>query len=132
MSANVTNDSAVLNQNRKPSTNPTLDAFDARNGYRDGGLTVYSDSFKKAYFKAQSDRMNFLIGEALARLDEINASGDSDAPFIVPLRRQCAPVADRPHDPPRHAAAPQAREEQRHDRRQPARGERARAEPLAR
>jgi hypothetical protein len=85
VSANVTNDSAVLNQNRKPSTNPTLDAFDARNGYRDGGLTVYSDSFKKAYFKAQSDRMNFLIGEALARLDEINAAGDSDAPFIVPL-----------------------------------------------
>jgi len=85
LSANVTNDSAVLNQNRKPSTNPTLDAFDARNGYRDGGLTVYSDSFKKAYFKAQSDRMNFLIGEALARLDEINAAGDSDAPFIVPL-----------------------------------------------
>jgi hypothetical protein len=85
ISANVTNDSAVLNQNRKPSTNPNLDPFDARNGYRDGGLTIYSDTFKKAYFKAQADRMNFLIGEALARLDAINAAGDSDAPFIVPL-----------------------------------------------
>src|SRR5690349_13842636 len=85
ISANVTNDSAVLNQNRAPATNPNLDAFDPRNGYRDGGLTVYSDSFKKAYFKAQSDRMNFLISEALARLDDINARGDTDAPFIVPL-----------------------------------------------
>ena len=69
----------MLNQNRKPATNPNLDAFDPRNGYRDGGLTVYSDSFKKAYFKAQADRMNFLISEALARLDDINARGDSDA-----------------------------------------------------
>ena len=85
ISANVTNDAAVLNQNRSPSTNPTLDPFSARNGYRDGGLTVYSDAFKAAYFKAQSDRMNFLIDEALARLDKINASGDTDAPFILPL-----------------------------------------------
>jgi hypothetical protein len=85
ISANVTNDSAVLNQDRKPATNPNLDPFDPRNGYRDGGLTIYSDAFKKAYFKAQADRMSFLIGEALARLDEINANGDTDAPFIVPL-----------------------------------------------
>lgn len=85
ISANVTNDSAVLNQGRTPSTNPNLDPFLARNGYRDGGLTLYSDSFKQSYFKAQSDRMNFLISEALARLDEINAAGDSDAPFFVPL-----------------------------------------------
>jgi len=75
----------VLNQGRTPSTNPNLDPFLARNGYRDGGLTLYSDAFKKSYFKAQSDRMNFLISEALARLDEINANGDTDAPFYVPL-----------------------------------------------
>jgi hypothetical protein len=85
ISANVTNDSAVLNQGRTPSTNPNLDPFLARNGYRDGGLTLYSDAFKKSYFKAQSDRMNFLISEALARLDAINAAGDTDAPFFVPL-----------------------------------------------
>src|SRR5213595_547056 len=35
ISANVTNDPAVLNQNRVPSTNRQLDPFDARNGYRD-------------------------------------------------------------------------------------------------
>lgn len=85
VSANVTNDPAVLNQNRAPATTPTLDAFDARNGYRDGGLTLYSDSFKSRYFKAQSDRMNYLISVALERLAEIDATGAGDAPFIVPL-----------------------------------------------
>ena len=85
LSANVTNDSAVLNQNREPSTNPRLDPFDARNGYKADGSTHYSDEFKSRYFTAQAARMNFLITEALARLDEVNASGAGDAPFIVPL-----------------------------------------------
>jgi hypothetical protein len=85
LSANVTNDPAVLNQNREPGTNPQLDPFDARNGYLPVGLARYSDAFKDRYFKAQSARMNYLIGEALARLDEIEASGSGDAPFIVPL-----------------------------------------------
>src|SRR5690242_18482601 len=35
ISPGVTNDSAVLNQNRQPSVNPTLDPFDTRNGYDD-------------------------------------------------------------------------------------------------
>jgi hypothetical protein len=85
LSANVTNDSAVLNQNREPATNPRLNPFDARNGYQADGSTHYSDDFKRRYFRAQSDRMNFLISEALARLDEVNANGSGDAPFIVPL-----------------------------------------------
>jgi hypothetical protein len=85
LSANVTNDPAVVNQNRAPSTNSHLDPFDARNGYRDGGLTRYSDSFKSRYFEAQSDRMNYLISEALSRLAEVDATGAGDAPFIVPL-----------------------------------------------
>ena len=85
LSANVTNDAAVLNQNREPATNPRLDPFAASNGYRDDGTTRYSEDFKTRYFRAQSDRMNFLISEALARLDEVNASGSGDAPFIVPL-----------------------------------------------
>src|SRR5437762_2268788 len=85
LSANVTNDPAVVNQNRAPSTNPHLDPFDARNGYRDDGLTLYSDSFKRRYFEAQSERMNYLISEALSRLAEVDATGAGDAPFIVPL-----------------------------------------------
>ncbi|MEO6407138.1 MAG: hypothetical protein ABIO45_00080 [Burkholderiaceae bacterium] len=85
VSANVNNDSAVLNQSRKPTTNPQLDPFDTRNGYQPNGATLYSDNFKSRYFKAQSDRMNFLIGEALERLADVEASGAGDAPFIVPL-----------------------------------------------
>lgn len=81
----VTNDSAVLNQNRKPSVNPTLDPYDTRNGYDDSGNTRYSEAFKAKAFKAQSERMNRLIDEALARLNEAEAAGDSDAPFIVPM-----------------------------------------------
>jgi hypothetical protein len=85
ISANVTNDPAVLNQNRTPSINRQLDPFDPRNGYKADGTTRYSDSFKTQYFRAQSDRMNYLISEALARLAEVDASGAGDAPFIVPL-----------------------------------------------
>jgi hypothetical protein len=81
----VVNDAAVLNQNREPSVNPTLDPFDARNGYSAAGDTRYSESFKRQAFKAQSDRMNLLIDEALARLAEIEANGLGDAPFIVPM-----------------------------------------------
>ena len=81
----VTNDSAVLNQGRKPSVNPTLDPFDVRNGFDSSGHTAYSAAFKEKAFKAQSERMNFLIDQALARLAEVEAAGDSDAPFIVPM-----------------------------------------------
>jgi hypothetical protein len=85
LSANVVNDPAVINENRAPRQNPQLDPFDSRNGYQPGNGTLYSESFKTRYFKAQSDRMNYLIGEALARLAAVEASGAGDAPFVVPL-----------------------------------------------
>ena len=85
VSAGVVNDSAALYLNHKPVTRPELDPFSAANGYKSGGLTAYSDDFKASYFKAQSDRMNFLIVAALSLLDEINATGSGDAPFVVPL-----------------------------------------------
>ena len=81
----VSNDPAVVNQNRTPTENPTLDPFNPRNGYVQGGITTYSDAFKSAYFKAQSDRENYLIAQAQARLAEAQANGQDDAPFIVPL-----------------------------------------------
>lgn len=85
LSANVVNDSAVVNHSRTPRQNPQLDPFDTRNGYLPGGATRYAETFKGRYFKAQSERMNFLIREALQRLEDIEASGAGDAPFIVPL-----------------------------------------------
>ena len=85
MSANVINDDAVLNQAAAPLQNPDLNPFDARNGYRPGGATVYSAAFKKKYARAQSMRMNNLITQALARLAVVDATGAGDAPFVVPL-----------------------------------------------
>src|SRR4051812_26252701 len=87
----VNNDSAVLNQNRTPTENPNLDPFNPRNGYMPGNFTRYSEDFKAAYMKAQSDRMNFLIAQAQARLAEAQANGQSDAPFIVPLADNARP-----------------------------------------
>ena len=85
VSANVMNDEAVLNHNREPRTTSRLDPFDPRNGYRADGTTRYSERFKRDYFRAQSERMNFLIHEAQERLQEVDATGAGDAPFIVPL-----------------------------------------------
>jgi hypothetical protein len=81
----VTNDSAVINQNRKPSVNPTLDPFSERNGYDITGNTRFSEEFKGRVFRAQAARMNFLIDQALAKLADAEAAGDNDAAFIVPL-----------------------------------------------
>jgi len=83
----VTNDSAVLNQNRTAQINPELDPVSPKNGFNPSGPSTYSEDFKQRYFKAQSDRMNFLIQEALHRMDQIEAGTykypDDDA-FIVP------------------------------------------------
>ena len=83
----VTNDSAVLNQNRTAQIKPSLDPGNPQNGFNPNGPSTYSDAYKKAYFKAQADRMNFLIAEALKRMQQIEAGTykypDDDA-FIVP------------------------------------------------
>lgn len=84
ISGGVTNDKQILKNNQDPKIDKKLDPFSVSNGYRDGGLTLYSDQFKKSYFKAQADRMNALIDEALDRLADVEAAGDTDAPFIVP------------------------------------------------
>jgi len=83
ISANVTNDPAVLNENRTPSTTSTLDPFDPRNGWMPGTATRYSEDFKTRYFQAQSARMNYFISVAQARLAALPPG--EDAPFIVPL-----------------------------------------------
>jgi hypothetical protein len=83
----VTNDPAVLNRNATPQINPRLDPFNPTNGFNPNGVSTYSDEFKRRYFKAQSERMNFLIDEALQRINQIEAGTykytDDDA-FIVP------------------------------------------------
>jgi hypothetical protein len=85
ISADVTNDAAVLGHGAKPQTNWRLDPFDPRNGYKPDGQTRYSEDFKKRYFKAQSTRMNYLISQAEKKLAAAQAEGQDDAPFIVPM-----------------------------------------------
>jgi len=83
----VTNDAAVLDKNRTALINPALDPFNSENGYNPNGPSMYSEEFKKKYFQAQSDRMNFLIKDASSRMQQIKAGTykypDDDA-FIVP------------------------------------------------
>jgi len=81
----VMNDPAAVNLGRKAAENPRLDPFSERNGYKSDGTTRYSDGFKSDYFKAQSNRMNYLISEAQSRLADAQANGQDDVPFIVPL-----------------------------------------------
>lgn len=81
----VTNDRKILDKNEDPKTDRKLDPFTAQNGYLPDGHTRYSESFKTKAFKAQSDRMNELIDEALERLAQIDAEGLGDMPFIVPM-----------------------------------------------
>ncbi len=85
ISADVTNDKAVLNRGQEPQTNWRLDPFNPRNGYRPDGKTHYSKAFKRRYFRAQSTRMNYLIDQAQKRLAEAEANGQDDAPFVVPM-----------------------------------------------
>jgi hypothetical protein len=90
----VTNYPAILDHNRPARINPNLDPFNPKNGYNPTGPSIYSENFKKRYFKAQADRMNVLIDEALQRLREIEASNypDDDAPFTI-VRGQGARLA---------------------------------------
>lgn len=81
----VINDQAILNENAEPEIDPTLDPFSEANGYNPGGASSYSDEFRERYFAAQSRRMNGLIEQATARLEEVDANDLGDAPFVVPL-----------------------------------------------
>lgn len=81
----VSNDVAVMRRNENPTIDPSLDPLSAENGFNPKGTSNYSDTFKTRYFKAQSERMNFLIAEAVAKLGEIDREGLGDAPFIIPL-----------------------------------------------
>lgn len=78
---------AVTNEKRPERLNPRLDPFDPNNGYNPNGASHYSDAFKARYFKAQAERMNRLIDDALERLQKIEAGNDiytDDAPFSIP------------------------------------------------
>ena len=78
---------AVTDERRPERLDPSLDPFSAKNGYRPDGASVYSDAFRKAYFKGQADRMNRLIAAALdqqARMRAGTALYKDDDAFVIP------------------------------------------------
>jgi hypothetical protein len=50
----------------KRQVDPSLDPFDARNGYSPNGASHYSEAFQDRYFAAQAKEMNGLIAKATA------------------------------------------------------------------
>ena len=78
---------AVNNEKNPDRLNPRLDPFDPKNGYNPAGPSHYSEEFKARYFKAQAERMNGLIDDALELLQRIEAGKyiyTDDAPFNIP------------------------------------------------
>ena len=67
---------AVMDEADPRQINPDLDPFNAANGFRPDQPSVYSEEFKQKYFKAQSARMNRLIGIAQQRLSQMQARTD--------------------------------------------------------
>jgi hypothetical protein len=78
---------AVVNDQDPHRTRPELDPFDPRNGFKSAGPSTFSEKFKREYFKAQADRMNRLIDDALRRVRQMEEGKgpypDDDAFLIV-------------------------------------------------
>lgn len=64
---------SVANEDNPPSAPPiaALDPYDPRNGYDPKGASHYSETFRAAYYAAQSGRMNRLIEMAQAKMENI-------------------------------------------------------------
>jgi hypothetical protein len=80
------NNPAVHNENHPEDLRSRLNPYDPANGYNPNGLSTYSDSFKKRYFEAQSDRLNKLIAEAQDiqfHMDQGAYPYPDDAPFVI-------------------------------------------------
>jgi pimeloyl-ACP methyl ester carboxylesterase len=66
---------------------PALDPFSEANGYNPKGMSHFSDAFKARYFKAQAERMNRLIADAVKKRDLIKAGRykfPDDDMFMIP------------------------------------------------
>jgi pimeloyl-ACP methyl ester carboxylesterase len=78
---------AVLDERDPSRIDPALDPFGPANGYNPDGASRYPEAFRKAYFKAQANRMNRLIAAALAELNAMRsgtATYPDDNVFAVP------------------------------------------------
>jgi hypothetical protein len=78
---------AVLDEDRPDRVHPRLDPFDPKNGFNPNGPSTYSEDFKEKYHRAQADRMNRLIDDALERvrlMEEGKYPYPDDDVFAVP------------------------------------------------
>ena len=72
---------AVTDEENWQEVEPDLDPFSTENGYDPDGQSSYDPAFVDRYAKAQAERMNRLIDEALAIRDSLE-EGD-DRPFVI-------------------------------------------------
>jgi len=81
------NNPAIINETPN-LLDPSLDPFNPANGYNPNGASKYSEEFKTRYFKAQADRMNRLIAQALEKWKRIQAGTYERYPdddiFVIP------------------------------------------------
>src|SRR5262249_10235465 len=63
------NPAIVGNDPRK--IDPALDPFNPKNGFNPNGPSHYSPEFQQRYFRAQAERMNRLIDDALDRMKQM-------------------------------------------------------------
>lgn len=78
---------AVMDENDPDLIDPTLNPFNPANGYNPDGASTYSEEFKTRYFRAQAERMNRLIDDALdrvRRMEEGTYRYPDDDVFLVP------------------------------------------------
>ena len=78
---------AIVSENRPDLLRPDLNPFNPANGFNPTGDSNYSEEFQAKYFKAQAERMNRLIDEALdirSRIEEGKYIYTDDAPFEIP------------------------------------------------
>jgi hypothetical protein len=80
-------DPAVISHGSGLKLNPELDMYNPANGYRSDGKTVYSEAFKRKFFKAEAERNNAIIKlaqERLAAIEAGNGQFKDDEPFFIP------------------------------------------------
>jgi hypothetical protein len=75
---------SVVGQTLPPGAtlDAALDPFDPKHGYNASGNSMYSALFVDAYARAQSQRMNALIRDAL-QIKQNLPPGSKDAPFVI-------------------------------------------------
>jgi hypothetical protein len=80
-------DPAVTDNRSGLKLDPALDMYNPQNGYKADGTTVYSEAFRKKFFRAEAERNNAILKLAEERQAAIKAGNGQfrdDEPFFIP------------------------------------------------